>query len=172
MLVGSIALIILSAIMVINLLSASNYPGELEHTQLGFDAEYIRDCLTSMGGEEISLFIRGNIVDYIFMVSYGGLFFSSSLLLSRRLNHGSLIQKSGIIVSLLGLLAAISDGFENIFILKMAINPWGFPGWYAFPHSLFAHIKYKLMYVSGMWIALVFLYVVFRRIIRWRKFDD
>jgi hypothetical protein len=165
MLVVSIALIMLSAPVIIHLLSASNYPGELERTQLGFDAEYIRKCLGSLEGDEISLFILGNLVDYAFMFSYGCLFLSSSLLLSRRLDQGSLGQRSGLIVSFLGVIAAVSDGFENVFILSMALDPLGFPDWFAFTHSLFAHIKFKLMYFSSLWIALAFIYVLSRKVI-------
>lgn len=42
-LIGSIVLLIVSVPAIINLLEASNYPGELEQTQLGFDSEYIRE---------------------------------------------------------------------------------------------------------------------------------
>jgi hypothetical protein len=165
-LICSIALLTLSVPAIIHLLKVSNYPGELEHTQLGFDAEYIRECLTSMDKDEISSFMWGNIADYIFMVSYGCLFFSSSLLLARKLEKGSFEQKIGFIISLLGVISAFSDGFENVFILAMAFNPSGFPQWYAIPHSLFAHIKFKLIYLSSLWIALAIVFIVARKVLK------
>jgi hypothetical protein len=90
LLVTSIGLLVVSVPAVIYFLELSNYPGDLEATQLGFDGEYIRLCFSNMSGADFSFFIMGNLVDYLFMVSYGALLFSSSLILSRRLREGSL----------------------------------------------------------------------------------
>ena len=76
--IGSLILLILSVPTTLYLLETSNFSGELERTQLGFDAEYIRECLVAMDGDGNSFFIWGNLVDYVFMFSYGCLFFSSS----------------------------------------------------------------------------------------------
>ena len=169
LLVASIGLLVVSVSTVIYLLEQSNYPGELEATQLGFDGEYIRSCFSDMSGADVSLFIMGNLVDYIFMASYGALLFSSSLILSRRLRQGSLGRKIGYIVSTLGLLAACCDGLENVFLLAMASNPLDFPGWLAIPHSLFANLKFDLMYVASAWILIALAYTVVRRILRPRS---
>ena len=169
LLVASIGLLVVSVPSVIYLLQLSNYPGELEATQLGFDGEYIRSCFSDMSGADLSFFVMGNLVDYLFMVSYGTLLFSSSLILSRRLRQGGLGRKVGYTVSILGLLAACCDGLENVFILSMASNPTGFPGWLAIPHSLFAHIKFDLMYAASAWILLALAYVAVRRILKHRS---
>jgi hypothetical protein len=169
LLVTSISLLVVSAPTVIYLLELSNYPGDLEATQLGFDGEYIRLCFSEMSGADVSFFIMGNLVDYLFMASYGALLFSSSLILSRRLTQGSLGRKVGCTASILGLIAACCDGLENVFLLSMASNPTGFPGWLAIPHSLFASIKFDLMYVASAWILLALAYVVVRWILKPRS---
>ena len=169
LLVASIGFLVVSAPTVIYLLELSNYPGELEATQLGFNGEYIRSCFSIMSGADVSFFIMGNLVDYLFMVSYGALLFSSSLIISRRLRQGSLGRKVGYTASILGLLAACCDGLENVFLLSMASNPIDFPSWLAIPHSLFASMKFDLMYVASAWILLALVYVAVRRILRPRS---
>jgi len=154
---------------VIYLLQLSNYPGELEATQLGFDGEYIRSCFSDMSGADMSFFIMGNLADYLFMASYGALLFSSSLILSRRLRQGGLGRRVGYAASILGLLAACCDGLENVFLLSMASNPLDFPGWLAIPHSLFANVKFVLMYVAAAWILIALAYVVVRWILKPRS---
>jgi len=169
LLVASIGFLVVSAPTVIYLLELSNYPGELEATQLGFNGEYIRSCFSIMSGADVSFFIMGNLVDYLFMVSYGALLFSSSLIISRRLRQGSLGRKVGYTASILGLLAACCDGLENVFLLSMASNPIDFPSWLAIPHSLFASMKFDLMYVASAWILLALAYVVVRWILKPRS---
>ena len=154
---AGVLLLVVSIPGVIWSLEFSNYPGGLDETQLGFDGEYIRECFSQMSQMEMSSFIMGNLFDYVFMVSYGLLLASTSLILSRRLGH-RVLRKIGITVSILGVLAAFSDAAENLFIISMAVNPQYFPGWLALPHSLFAHIKFNLMYLTGGWILLALLF--------------
>lgn len=164
-LVLGIVLMLVSIPAVINSLEKSNYPGELERTQLGFDGEYIRKCFSSMSQEEFRMFIYGNLADYLFMTSYGLIFFSASLLLARRFMKNSIGRKIGYSVAVLGVLAAVSDGFENLFIISMVSNPVGFPIWLAIPHSVFANIKFNLMYVSAAWIGIALCFTLVRRIL-------
>jgi len=167
--VTSIGLLAVSAPTVIYMLKLSNYPGDLKLTQLGFNGEYIRLCFSNMSGADVSFFIMGNLVDYLFRVSYGTLLFSSSLILSRRLRQGSLGRKVGYTASILGLLAACCDGLENVFLLSMASNPIDFPSWLAIPHSLFATVKFDLMYVASAWILIALSYVAVRWILKPRR---
>ena len=155
-LIAGFLLLVVSAPAIIWLLESSNYPGGLDETQLGFDGEYIRACFSTMSEEELTTFILGNLADYIFMVSYGVVLSCASLLLSRKLNDSRLI-KIGLTISLLGVLAALSDAAENVFIISMAVNPQYFPGWLAIPHSLFAHLKFNCMYITSGWILLAVL---------------
>ena len=155
-LIAGFLLLVVSAPAIIWLLESSNYPGGLDETQLGFDGEYIRACFSTMSEEELTTFILGNLADYVFMVSYGVVLSCASLLLSRKLND-SRLKKIGLTISLLGVLAALSDAAENVFIISMAVNPQYFPGWLAIPHSLFAHLKFNCMYITSGWILLAVL---------------
>jgi len=119
-----------------------------------------------MNEDDVSLFILGNLVDYVFIVSYGGLLFGSAMILSRQLKSGSAGKKLGYIVSVLGVIAACSDGLENVFLLSMVLNPLNFPTWLGVPHSLFAYLKSSLMYISVRWVMLTLGYLALRRI--WR----
>ena len=165
-LIASTILLFITATSVIRLLESSGFAGELERTQLGFDSEYIRECFSTMTDQGLSRFILGNLVDYLFMASYGGFLFSTTLLVTRKLNENNITRDIGYFMALLGLSAAVSDGLENVFLLSMASNPVGFPDWLAFYHSLFAHIKFKLMYLTAGWISLISLYLVSAWIIR------
>jgi hypothetical protein len=78
-------------------------------------------------------------------------------------------MKVGYTVSILGLLAACCDGLENVFLLSMASNPIDFPSWLAIPHSLFANIKFDLMYIASAWIFFALAYVVARWIVKPRS---
>ena len=148
-----IILLVVTAPVIIQMLESTNFPGTLDETQLGFNGEYIRECFSTMTEKDISNFILANIVDYFFMISYAAMLTSMSLLLTRRLNDPRL-RKIGLIISLLGTVAALSDAAENIFIISMATNPLHFPAWLAIPHSLFAHIKFNLMYITAGWIGI------------------
>ena len=148
-----ILLLVIAAPATIWVLELSNFPGTLDETQLGFDGEYIRACFSTMTGRDLSYFVLANLVDYLFMVSYAAVLTSAALLLTRRLRHPRL-RGMGLAVSLAGALAALSDAAENVFIISMAADPLNFPGWLAIPHSLFAHLKFNLMYVAAGWIGL------------------
>jgi hypothetical protein len=148
-----ILLLVIAAPATIWVLELSNFPGTLDETQLGFDGEYIRACFSTMTERDLSYFVLANLVDYLFMVSYAAVLTSASLLLTRRLRHPRL-RGMGLAVSLAGALAALSDAAENVFIISMASDPLSFPGWLAIPHSLFAHLKFNLMYVAAGWIGL------------------
>jgi len=148
-----ILLLVVAAPATIWVLESSNFPGTLDETQLGFDGEYIRACFSTMTEGDLSYFVLANLVDYLFMISYAGVLTSASLLLTRRLRHPRL-RGMGLAVSLAGALAALSDAAENLFIISMATDPLNFPGWMAIPHSLFAHLKFNLMYVAAGWIGL------------------
>ena len=148
-----VLLLVIAAPATIWVLELSNFPGTLDETQLGFDGEYIRACFSTMTGRDLSYFVLANLVDYLFMVSYAAVLTSAALLLTRRLRHPRL-RGMGLAVSLAGALAALSDAAENVFIISMAADPLRFPGWLAIPHSLFAHLKFNLMYVAAGWIGL------------------
>jgi len=153
----SLPVMLITATLVIFLLELSGYPGTLDDTQLGFNAEIIKAYFTMMTSEDMALFILGNLVDYAFMIAYGCLFYSSARYLSWDYQQGSLPLKVGKMMAVIGVLSAICDAIENIFLLSMTINPVGFPDWLAIAHSTFALVKFILMYLTVGWLILSFI---------------
>ena len=153
--VFSFILLIISMAVVMTLLEMSNFSGTLEETQLGFSGAYIKSKFTLMNGNEMKLFILANIFDYVFMLAYGTFFFSTSLMLARKLEEGSIWNKVGYIIAILGIISACCDALENVFLLLMASNPAGFPTWLGIPHSSFALAKFSLMYIVFGWILII-----------------
>jgi hypothetical protein len=152
----SLPVMLIAATLVILLLELSGYPGTMNDTQLGFSAEIIKAHLAMMKSEDISLFILGNLVDYAFMIAYGCFFYSSARYLSWDYQHGSLSLKVGKMFAWIGVLSAICDAVENVFLLSMTLNPMGFPSWLAIAHSTFALLKFIIMYLTIGWLILSF----------------
>jgi len=152
----SLPIVLISATLVIILLELSGYPGTLNDTQLGFSAEIIKGHFAMMKSEAIIFFILGNLVDYAFMIAYGCFFYSSARYLAWGYQPGSLHLKLGKMIARIGILCAICDAIENIFLLSMTINPIGFPNWLALAHSTFALLKFILMYLTISWLILSF----------------
>ncbi|MFX0205291.1 MAG: hypothetical protein ACFFDT_04850, partial [Candidatus Hodarchaeota archaeon] len=139
------------------LLELSGYPGTMDDTQLGFNAEIIKAHFAMMESEEIILFILGNLADYVFLIAYGCFFYSSARYLSWNYQQGSLPLKVGKMMAGIGVLCATCDAIENLFLLSMTTNPSGFPNWLAIAHSTFALIKFILMYLTVGWLILSFI---------------
>ncbi|MFX1285063.1 MAG: hypothetical protein ACFFB5_15490 [Promethearchaeota archaeon] len=153
----SLPIVFITATLVIILLELSGYPGSLDDTQLGFSAEIIKGHFAMMKSEDMTFFILGNLVDYAFMIAYGCFFYSSARYLAWDYQHGSLPLKLGKMIGRIGILCAICDAIENVFLLSMATNPVGFPNWLAIAHSTFALCKFILMYLTIGWLILSFI---------------
>ncbi len=152
----SLPVMLIAGTFVILLLELSGYPGTLNDTQLGFNAEIIRAHFAIMKSEGITFFILANLMDFVFMIAYGCFFYSSARYLSWNYQQGSLPSKIGNMIAWIGVLSAICDAVENIFLLSMTANPVGFPTWIAFAHSTFALFKFILMYLTLGWLFLSF----------------
>ena len=159
----SFILLIVSMIFVMILLEMSNFSGTLEETQLGFNGEYIKSIFAFMNENEMVLFLLANILDYAFMLAYGAFFYSTALILARKLKEGSLLSKVGYNIVILGVISACCDALENLFLLLMVSNPVDFPMWLAIPHSSFAIIKFALIYVVFGWLVIISLSRLFVR---------
>lgn len=153
--VFSFILVITSMFFVMMLLEMSNFSGTLEETQLGFSGEYIKSMFALMNEDEIGLFILANILDYIFMLGYGAFFYSTGLILARKLKEGSIWSKVGYGMVILGIISACCDALENLFLLLMTSDPADFPIWLAIPHSSFAVTKFTLMYIVFGWLLII-----------------
>ena len=150
----SLPVILISCTLVLLLLELSNYPGTLNDTMLGFNAEIIKAHFAMMKSEDITFFILGNLLDYMFLIGYGCFFYSSARYLSWNYQQGSLPLKLGKMFAWIGILSAISDAVENIFLFSMTADPVGFPSWLAVAHSSFAVLKFLLMYLTIAWLIL------------------
>ncbi len=141
---------VFAATIVITLLQMSGYAGTMEDTQLGFNAETIRSYFSLMSATDMGLFITANLADYFFMLCYGLFFFSATRLISWNYKSG-LPKKIGLSLAWVGVIAAVLDGIENVFLLSMAADPVGFAGWLAIAHSSFALTKFLFLYVAMAW---------------------
>ena len=152
----SLPIVLITATLVIILLELSGYPGTLNDTQLGFSAEIIKGHFAMIKSEDIAFFILGNLFDYAFMIAYGCFFYFSARYLAWDYQQGSLPLKLGKMIARIGILCAICDAVENIFLLTMTVNPVGFPNWLAIAHSTFALLKFILMYLIIGWLIFSF----------------
>ncbi len=151
----SFSLMMVAAVLVITILQMSGYAGTMEDTQLGFNAEIIRNYFSLMNPTDMGLFITANLADYLFMLFYGLFFFSAARLISWNYKRG-LIKKIGLSLAWVGVIAAVLDGMENVFLLSMTADPVGFAAWLAIAHSSFAFAKFFFMYVAMAWTMVGF----------------
>ncbi|MFW9920868.1 MAG: hypothetical protein ACFFED_14810 [Candidatus Thorarchaeota archaeon] len=148
----SLIVIICMMPVVIIILQASGYAGTMDDTQLGFNAEIIKSYLALMTAEGLLLFKLGNLMDYLFIISYGTFFYHSARYLTWNYQDGSIPKRVGTIFASIGVLAAVCDGIENVFLFLMTFDPVGFPNWLAIAHSTFATLKFIMMYSSILWL--------------------
>jgi len=139
-----------AATLVIVLIQMSGYAGSTEDTQLGFNAEIIRSYFSLMSPTDIGLFITANLADYLFILLYGIFFFSAARLISWNYRSG-LPKMIGLSLAWVGIIAAVLDGIENVFLLSMSADPVGFAAWLAIAHSSFAFAKFLFMYAAMAW---------------------
>lgn len=144
-----------AATLVITLLQMSGYAGTTEDTQLGFNAEIIRNYFSLMTPSDLGLFITANLADYLFMLCYGLFFFSAARLISWNYKRG-FPKRIGLSLAWVGVIAAVLDGIENVFLLSMTVDPAGFVGWLAIVHSSFALAKFLFLYVAMAWVIVGF----------------
>ena len=151
----SFPLMMVVATVMITLLQMSGYAGTMEDTQLGFNADIIKNYFSLMSAAELGLFITANLADYLFILFYGIFFFSAASLISWNYKSG-LPKRIGISLAWVGVIAAVLDGIENVFLLAMTADPVGFASWLAIAHSSFALAKFLFMYVAMAWTMVGF----------------
>ena len=151
----SFPLMMVAATLVIVMLQMSGFAGTMEDTQLGFNAEIMRYYFSLMSSEDLGLFIGANLGDYLFMLFYGIFFYSAGRLISWNYFRG-VSNKIGLILAWVGVVAAILDGIENVFLLSMTVDPVGFASWLALAHSSFAFAKFLFMYAAMGWTIVGF----------------
>lgn len=144
-----------AAMLTITLIQMSGFAGTLDDTQFGFNAETIRNYFSLMSTTDLGIFITANLADYLFMLCYGLFFFNAARLISLNYKDG-FPKKIGFLLAWVGVVAAILDGIENVFLLSMAADPVGFAAWLAIAHSSFAVAKMLFMYVAMAWTMMGF----------------
>jgi len=144
-----------AATLTIALIQMSGYAGTTEDTQLGFSAEIIKNYFSLMTPTDMGLFIAANLADYLFILLYGVFFFSAARLISWNYKSG-LPKRIGQSLAWIGVITAILDGIENVFLLSMTANPLGFASWLAIAHSSFALAKFLFMYCAMAWTMVGF----------------
>jgi len=123
----------------------SGFPANFIISQLSFNGEIMKSYYSITN---IELYRISPSLDYIFMLGYGLVLFSSSLLIARTYEKSSLASRIVRIIAIFGIIAAIFDGIENIFILAMLMDPLAFPNALAVLHSVFALIKWIIIFIS------------------------
>ena len=151
----SFSFMMVVATLMITLLQMSGYAGTMDDTQLGFNAEIIKSYFSLMNPTDLGLFITANLADYLFILFYGIFFFSAARLISWNYKSG-FPKRIGLSLAWVGVIAAVLDGIENVFLLLMTADPVGFAGWLAIAHSSFALAKFLFMYVAMAWTMVGF----------------
>ena len=145
------------------LLNASHYPGSIEDTQLGFQAEIIKNYFQQMSSHELNLYLIAIILDYGFIIGYAGILSLVSLIFIRNFGSKPFWNKFGQTLLWIGIGSAVCDVFENLFLIIMITNPQDFMAWLAIAHSSCALLKFILMSISGVWMVIVLLLALYQR---------
>jgi hypothetical protein len=140
--------------------SLSGYPAQIFSSQLSFNADKMKSyyALTDIG-----LYRIAATLDYIFMLGYGLILFNLAIMDARKFGKSVRIGQINVIIAIGGIIAAICDGIENIFILAMLSDPSGFPDYWAISHSVFALIKWLLLFTIIPWILITWIYSIIKK---------
>lgn len=129
----------------------SGFPAQIFSSQLSFNGDLMKSYYALT---DIKLYRITALLDYIFMIGYGTILFSLSISIARRFGKSSKIGKIMVFIAIFGVIAACCDGIENIFILSMLRDPTGFPNFFAISHSIFAFIKWILLFIGIIFTAI------------------
>ncbi|MFX1567121.1 MAG: hypothetical protein ACFFCV_02000 [Promethearchaeota archaeon] len=128
-----------------------SYPVSFIESQLSFSGQIIKQHNASAN---IELYRIANVLDYFFMISYGSIFFCLGLIIARKFSERTIWRKFSLLLIPLALIAPLCDAIENIFILLMLTDPLGFPDIWAITHSIFALIKFIIMFIGFGWLGI------------------
>ena len=140
-----------------------SYPVNFIESQLSFSGTKLKAFHLTMSNEDFFFYRIANVLDYGFMVSYGGIFFCLGLILARKFDLDSGWRKFGYILVIITIIAPCCDAIENVFILLMLTNPLGFPDIWALIHSFFALVKFILIFLGFSWFSIILVKYLFSR---------
>ena len=138
----------------------SGFPAPIFSSQLSFSGDLMKSYYAAT---DINNYRIAASLDYIFMVGYGLILFSTAVLIGRKFGASSIIGVLSFFVAISGVVSACCDGVENIFILAMLTNPTNFPDQWAIAHSVFALIKWILLFIALLWIIIIGIFAIFRK---------
>ncbi|MHA1720356.1 MAG: hypothetical protein ACTSXK_12605 [Promethearchaeota archaeon] len=122
-------------------------------SQLSFSGRFLKDqylIIINSGG--LTYYRTAQFLDYGFMISYGGIFFSLVCLVGINAEADSFWEKTRGMFSIMSIGAILFDALENVFILMTLSNPQNFPDIWAIVHSTFALVKCILLITVLLWI--------------------
>lgn len=135
----------------------SGFPSnEIMSSQLCFSGPILKSLYAYVVATPNGIFfyIIAQTADYGFMVIYGLLIFNLALHIGRKFDNESTWRKTGYVIALFGIVAPSCDAVENAFILLTMTNPLGFPDIWAVIHSVFALIKWILLFSAIIWAVI------------------
>ena len=132
----------------------SNYPVGFFESQLSFSGAVIKSHFKGMSAEDLHYYRLNQLCDMVFDFHRITIFFGLTLFLARKFDEETVWRKSGLKISILGVIGAICDVIENSLIIMMTFDPQGFPDSWAVAHSCFAAVKYCLWWIQEVWIIL------------------
>ncbi len=124
-------------------------------SQLSFSGQFLKDqyaIIINSGG--LTYYRTAQILDYGFMISYGGIFFCLVCLIGINAGPDSFWNKTTKIFAAIAIGTTIFDALENLLILITLTNPTNFHNALAIIHSIFALVKYILIYLVIAWVFL------------------
>ena len=143
-----IVLFIFMNIIVNYVFTLSGYPVSFMESQLSFSGEVIKSHFSVMTGDQITLYLYAQFVDFGFIFVYASLIFLVGIYRGRRFSETSWFRTSCYGIAVAGVVAGCCDALENGFILLMIADPIGFPNIFAVIHSYFALVKFILLTAS------------------------
>ncbi len=127
----------------------------ITQSQLSFSGQFLKDQYAIIiNSEGLAYYRTAQLLDYGFMISYGGILFCLVCLIGINADLDSFWSKTTNIFATIALGTTIFDALENMVILITLIDPVNFPNIWAIIHSIFALIKYILIYIVIAWIFL------------------
>ncbi|MHA1791817.1 MAG: hypothetical protein ACTSVI_04170 [Promethearchaeota archaeon] len=162
MLAASIGISLLFEALMSYYLTISGNEIDLFTSELSFSASVLQEqyaILISKGGLQYYKIVM--FLDYGFMLGYGLLIFSLGAILARKMQEGKSLRKIGELIPFLGLIAVTCDVFENYFILRTLENPLLVLEVDAIAQSIFALIKWSIVFFALGWAIVVGIFLAF-----------
>lgn len=132
---------------------ASGFPVPYWQAQLSFDDQKIKTWYELLHrNQSVDLYIRAQLIDFVFIASVLVLHITALLALSRAFSAESRARHALIWAALLSAIAPLADGIENGISFTMLANPADFMPLLAIVYSSAAAIKFGMFvfaYVVG-----------------------